>query len=185
MRGYREYVNWEPTREAVMVAMAEMRKLGYVAKAKAGCCGGCIGYDLGERVLKLWERQKPLPMGCVFWSNQDESSLRESGEMCIAFGSISAYDSVPKVNEVVPEMSGLLGYDSVKVAKTPVPTVYVGRLLARKLRDVGVRVDWDGDPGQRLAVMVEETPRERREERMAVRARSEAEAEEALLERVA
>jgi hypothetical protein len=138
MRSHREFAGYRETRESVMTVMAEMRKLGYVARANFMCCGGCAGSAIsGDITKKVLAGKKTLPTGSIFWHRQDEDRFREHGELNIRYGRIECWD------------------EDKCIWRSELPDSYVGHLLERKLKEKGLKVEWSGDPDETITVHAE------------------------------
>jgi hypothetical protein len=139
MHRYKEFAGYRETRESVMAVMAEMRKLGYVARANFMCCGGCAGSAISKDTAKnVLAGKKKLPAGGVFWHRQDEESFREHGELNIRYGRIECWD------------------DEKCIWKSELPDSYIGHLLERKLKEKGLKVEWSGDVDETITVHAEQ-----------------------------
>jgi len=119
--------NYYETRPLVMKAFRVLRKLGFVAKPNFSCCGTCASH---EAFAIAKESGKTV---VAWWHHQDEDHYRKRGTLYIGFG------HVKDVDDSTTELGD-----------------QVGRLVAKALVDVGLKVEWGGDSGQRIMVVGKE-----------------------------
>jgi len=74
-----------------------VRKLGIVAKQNFLCCNGC---GLNELSNRHKAGKFPGKRGYIFYHNQNYDRMKETGKVCIYFGTFDESDSVPMAMEV-------------------------------------------------------------------------------------
>jgi cold shock CspA family protein len=104
-------------RRALGQAFRSLEKGGILARANFTCCGTCASAELGELVRRKGAK------GGIYWHQQDEERLRETGEVD-------------------------LGYVSGSMT-----TAEVGLSAVRSLEKAGLTVHWNRNPGERIRLM--------------------------------
>jgi hypothetical protein len=140
--GYRRYADFDGTK--LNEVFKRFRKAGLVARQNFSCCSGCAGSeiadDLGKKLSRIrnswgqgkFEQARDKVKGCVFFHRQDTQSLKETGQVHLAYGSV----------------------DSQEVGEIGIPTVEVGQLIVRILDELNVRCEWNGEGNSRIVVDV-------------------------------
>ncbi|MCD6148080.1 hypothetical protein J7J18_01770 [bacterium] len=116
-------------RSRLIEVFKELRKEGFLARANFMCCRNCAGSELACRAEKLYEKGKEVK-GAIFWTRQDEESLRNHSRMYIAYG------------PCVTQKYGTIGLS----------TKEVGKKLCEKLDAYHIPYRWNGDPNVRILV---------------------------------
>lgn len=121
----------EIDRAKLDTAFKAMRAAGLLALQNAGCCQGCIGCRVADRVEAMPEGKRAAVKGTAFYSAQDASDRDASRTMYISHGPIST------------NKHGDIG---------AAPEA-VGAIVVAALRGAGLTVEWDGNPTRRIAVL--------------------------------
>jgi len=118
------------TRSKVVTAFRKLRSKGFIARANYLCCQTCAGHAIGEELDKQIALGKKMN-GYVFWHRQDEDSYWRTGVLFLAYGGA--------------------GETSTEKA---------GRTVVETLEACGLKVEWNGDIGQRIRVIVQDEEEE-------------------------
>lgn len=114
-------------------AFKALRRAGYIARQSYKCCSNCAGAQIATDVAAMSEAKRSAVRGVVTYNRQNGTALDcKGGILYIGYGPVHC-DGV-----------GTIGDD----------TKTVGDALATALRDAGLRVVWNGDPIERIAVTV-------------------------------
>jgi hypothetical protein len=124
-------IETEKTRECIKNAFVQLRKEGFIARQNFWCCQSCAGCDLANKVRVMNDKTKFK--GSVFYTQQDNQRLNETGKVMLAFGDVSV--------------------DGVDFG---MPTQEAGQKIASVLQDNKLVVNWNGTAGQRMEVWAED-----------------------------
>ena len=108
-------------------AFKQMRKSGLLARQNFSCCQTCGCYELAEKAKKMEKK----PKGYVFYHRQDGAQIRkeyERGETPSTYLAFGAYGDFTKEQ--------------------------VADLVIACLTANGMTVEWKGDPGTRIKVIL-------------------------------
>ena len=122
--------NVDGNRKLLVEAFADLRKQGLIARVNFMCCQGCAGYAIADSVSKMPKEKAAKVKGCVFWHHQDEEDIRERGSLYLAYGDL---------NTTVHGKVGLM-------------TEEIGKMVVETLKKWGLKVEWNGDGGERISV---------------------------------
>lgn len=121
-------------KELLNQAFKKLRALGFVARQNFSCCNGCAGAEIAGDVAALSEGRRAHVAGAVFYTRQDTDCMYDRRG---AFrGTWVTYGPVT----------------CSKVGTFGLPAAEVGKAVAEALREVGLGVEWDGDPATRIWV---------------------------------
>ena len=101
----------------------ELIQEGYIAEMNYACCRTCAFAELTDLAEDM-EKDGKIVNGIVFYHNQGEDFLWKNGSVCLYY---RAYNN-----------------DADAAYKE------VGECIANKFREVGVNVEWDGNPNKAI-----------------------------------
>ncbi len=116
-------------RSKVLDVFKELRKQGFLARAKFLCCQSCAGYELATRAEAMLTDGKNVK-GAVFWTRQDEESFWRTGRLYLSYGEIHT-----------------TGFGRIGLS-----TKEIGKLVCNLLSKFGVSYEWNGSPDERIMV---------------------------------
>jgi hypothetical protein len=105
-------------------AFAAMQRRGVVARQNFSCCSNCGHGEMWGEMSNMGPNARVE--GYAFYHMQDTESAVEGGTLYVKYGSNREGD------EAITE---------------------VGRVVAEELRKAGLKVQWNGDPGQAVGVV--------------------------------
>ena len=121
---------------ALNVAFAQLRREGFLARQSFKCCSSCASHAFGVELGQRAAAGKPLPRGAVFFHQQDAEAARLGGRLYVRFGQVTHY------------------HDGVVAVTTPAATVDVGHAAFAALKAAGLKVEWNGNEHECIAVVL-------------------------------
>lgn len=105
-------------------AFAALQRRGVIARQNFSCCSNC-GH------AEMWDEMREMGPNCrvsgyAFYHVQDTESAVEDGSLWVKYGAVAEGDEAAAA---------------------------VGAAIAEELRQAGLTVEWDGDPGRAVAVV--------------------------------
>jgi hypothetical protein len=120
------------TRELLLDAFRALRKQGFIARADFLCCSSCASAALSAQAAQRVDSNKARPKpfkGIAYWHKQADDAWWDCGELTIGFS----------------------GYEAEGVT-WGLPIEQVGQAVVMELVKRGVRTEWDGTAGRKIAV---------------------------------
>lgn len=123
-------------RKKLAQAFAALEGQGVVSRANYACCQSCAGYAITQEIVGMIKagRDRGSVKGVVYWHEQDDDNLDDSGGTYLSFGPVSSSEL------------GMIG----------LPDVEVGSLVVAALEAAGLHVVWPVDGA--IRIWVQEAP---------------------------
>lgn len=115
-------------------AFRELRREGFIARQNFACCGSCASYEIAKSVSDKIDAGLPEeqhPMGCVFYSRQDNEAFAERDRRWRGTDDFYLY---LKYGAVHTHKHGAIGHQDVRV----------GEQVRYECERAGLWVEWSG-----------------------------------------
>lgn len=139
--------------QRLAAAFARLGELGVLGRMNFTCCQTCGTAEIDDERTPAddgggypWRE-----WAYTFFHEQDAERLIESP--AILFLSYSAFRPAPDLDPALVQ-AARAGDEDARRSVVRETDASVGRTVANAVRETGLHVDWDGDPGQRIAVHI-------------------------------
>lgn len=122
-------------REKLTEAFKLLRKEGLIAKQNFSCCGSCGTYEIGEQAKIKAKKVGKFPKGYVMYNRQSTEGIETFGSVNLSYGAFYSRNDIRR--------------------KECFTDLEIGRLIEAKMKEVGLKTEWNGDVHKCVSVDVE------------------------------
>lgn len=122
-------------REKLTKAFKLLRKEGLIAKQNFSCCGSCATSEIGEQAKIKAKKVGKFPKGYVQYNRQSTEGIEIFGSVHISYGAFYSRNDI-KRTECFTDIE-------------------IGELIVAKMKEVGLKTEWNGDADKCVKVDVE------------------------------